>query len=383
MKLPLGGRDHAQRLYRIVEAIIAQRCADAERCVAHLFDAIRDDEDPAAVTYSVFGAALARRLSPETAEQANLYLRRFEVPQIRLFNLLAHEVPQVGLTTIIANRCIAKALAEQSEHTIIDIGIGTGRQMTSLLHLMAAQGCLPRRVTMIGIEPSARSLAQAEDNVRSAARELGVELDFHPVCRSVERLDDEDWASLGELCRTRPAINGSFAFHHIADVDGRDVRNDVFLRLRTLNPLALVLSEPNVHHLEPDFGLRFANCWHHFRATFEVIDALPIKEQQDKDALKACFFGREIADILGTPEHMRSERHESSASWLRRLAETGFVPCLDVQLPPPGPVIRATARNGYATLDYDHEPLVAVLAAAPANDRFDALGALARATGTP
>lgn len=349
----------------VVELIAAGQPAKAAPLLPDLFAAIREDDDPAAVGDYVFGAALARRVCAETADEANLYLRRFEVPQIRLFNLLAHEVPQVGLTTTIANRAIAKALTGQRHATIIDVGIGTGRQITALLALMEDDGCLPERLTVIGIEPSDPSLQQAGAALREAARALGITLELHPVCTAVERLEPRDWARIADLCVTRPVINGSFSFHHIADVAGRDVRNDVLRRLRSLRPLALVLCEPDVHHLEPSFARRFASCWTHFRATFEVIDALPIPRQQDKDALKTAFFGREIADILGNPEGKRSERHESTASWLERLRATGFQPNLDVELPASGPVIEVTRRPGYATLDYLGTPLVAVLAAAP------------------
>lgn len=52
----------------------------------------------------------------------------------------------------------------------------------------------------------------------------------------IEHLDQNDWAALARYCPTRPIINGSFAFHHISDIDGRDVRDDVFLHLRSRNP---------------------------------------------------------------------------------------------------------------------------------------------------
>ena len=98
------------------------------RATSHsLLEAVRRDDDPRAVGYYVFGAALARRLSKDAAEEANLYLNRFDVPQIHLFNLLAHEVPQVGLTTVIANRCIAGAIEGSAHPTVIDVGIGTAQ----------------------------------------------------------------------------------------------------------------------------------------------------------------------------------------------------------------------------------------------------------------
>ncbi len=372
------GVSHADRLGRVVEAIASNNTAGAEAHVAELFAAIGDQVAPESVGYYVFGAALARRLSPAVAEQANLYLSQFDVPQIRLFDLLATQVPQVALTTVIANRCIARALRGSSHATLIDVGIGTGRQITSLLTLLHDEGQLPERLTLIGIEPAEWCIAVAQQNVSELAAKLGVELDFHAFSSPIEHLDQQAWAALARLCPTRPVINGSFAFHHISDIDGRDVRDDVFLRLRSLDPVALVLSEPDVNHHEPDFSRRFTNSWRHFETTFRVIDGLPIT-QVDKDALKVNFFGREIADILGNPEGTRSERHETSASWLRRLRATGFEPELEVDLPASGLVIGVAARGDHATLEYRGESLVAVLASKAAKGPFDIEGALARA----
>lgn len=355
---------HAERLTDIVEALAVNDTTTAGRLIPALFQAIRDDEDPPAVGYAVFGAALARRLSGSADDEANLYLTRFDVPQIDLFNLLALEVPQVKLTTIIANRCIMQAISNHAHATIIDIGIGTGRQMVELLEVISAEGTLPQTLTLIGIEPSDSSLDLARENIQNVEQKLGIAIDFHPICSVVERLTPDDWDDLAARCATRPVINGSFALHHISDVDDRDVRDDVFARLRALEPLTFVLAEPNVHHVEPDFARRFANCWRHFGATFQVIDELAIA-QRDKDALKVCFFGREIADILGNAEDSRSERHERTSSWLARLKHAGFEPCLDIELPPSDSVIDVTRRCGYATLDYRDLPLIAVIAATP------------------
>ncbi len=370
---------HADRLDHIAETIAGGANDQAERQLKELLADVERDRDPAAVGYYVFGAALARRLSRGAAEEANLYLNRFDVPQIHLFNLLAGEVPQVALTTVIANRRLASAIAGREHPVLIDVGIGTGRQMTGLLEQLAKTGALPKRITLVGIEPSDWSLDLAEANLRRAAESLGVELAFHRVCNVAEGLTRDDWGRLAELSHSRPAINASFALHHIADVDGRDVRDDVLLRLRSLDPCVLVLSEPNVHHLERDFLRRFRHCTHHFGITFAVIDELPI-DQRDKDALKVCFFGREIADILGNAEESRSERHESTASWLARLSAAGFAPSMDVELPPSSAVIGVTRRDGYVTLDAGDEPLVAVMGAAPTDGACDVAGALARAS---
>ncbi len=324
---PVRGRTTFQRLVMALHAVAALIDAQDDGAQAGLDDLLAQLQahpDPRCTGLVVFASALAQRLQGRAREQANLYLRRFEVPQIELFNLLGRHVPMVGLATRIANDALAQAMAGHVHPTVIDVGIGTGRQLASLMTGLAAAWLLPRQLTVVGIEPAADALDQARASLQATAAALGVELHFHGFACAAEALTDGDWQAIGAACSARPAINAAFALHHIADdAQGRDQRQAVLRRLQQLDPQCLVLTEPDVDHLEPRFLQRFRNCFAHFGAVFAALDALTM-DQADRDALKVGFFGREIADILGSAEHQRSERHESALAWMQRLADSGF-----------------------------------------------------------
>ena len=318
----------AQALHGVAGLIQAQDL-HAEAALGRLLAQLKAHPDPRCTGLVVFASALAQRLRGKTSDEANLYLRRFEVPQIQLFNLLGRHVPMAGLATRIANDALAQAMAGQPHPTLIDFGIGTGRQINVLLGELAAAGHLPRQLTVVGVEPAAEALEQARSTLQATALDLGIELHFLGFACSVEALTEAHWQALAEACSDRPVVNAAFALHHIADdAAGQGQRRAVLSRLHGLNPRCLVLSEPDVDHLEPRFLQRFRNCFAHFGAVFAVLDNLPLS-QADRDALKVGFFGREIADILGTDEGQRSERHESAAAWMQHLALTGF----DLQAP--------------------------------------------------
>lgn len=309
-----------------VAARVGADDALARPALRALIGQLQSHPDPRCTGLLVFASAMARRLACDTLDQANLYLRQFEVPQIQLFNLLGRHLPMAALATRVANDAIAHAIAGQAHPVLVDVGIGTGRQVISLLGDLAAAGRLPARLTVIGIEPSVTALSEARAALSALAAGLGVELDFQAHACAAEALTDADWRDMARVCSvaSRPVINAAFALHHIADdAQGREQRNAVLHRLRALDPLCLVLGEPDVDHMEPVFLQRFRNCYAHFSAVFGVIDDLPVS-QAERDALKVGFFGREIDDILSTPEAQRSERHESAASWFQRLAATGF-----------------------------------------------------------
>ena len=337
----------------------------ADAALQRLLATLQGHPDPRCTGLAVFASALAQRLDSAACAVANLYLRRFEVPQIELFNLLGRHVPLAGMATRIANDSMAQAIAGQAHPTLIDVGIGTGRQIVLLLADLASAGRLPQALTVIGIEPSASALDEARRSLESGAARLGVALHFHGIAASVEALGDADWQAIAAACSTRPVINASFALHHIADdAGGGELRSAVLSRLHRLDPRCFVLSEPDVDHVEPRFLQRFRNCHAHFSAVFRVLDALPLA-QGDRDALKVGFFGREIHDILGTPEPLRSERHEAAAAWLRRLRATGFSLRADMPLPASGHASVTAARRGdRVAIQAGDESVVSVFVAA-------------------
>ena len=354
-----------EELHAVARRVQAQD-AGAEPALRRLMLALSEHSDPRCVGLYVFAAGMARRLAGEVVEQANLYLTRFEMPQIHLFNLLGRAVPFVGLATQLANQALMDGIAGQSRPTVIDVGIGTGRQIGVLLESLASAGRLPRLLTVVGIEPSAWALNEARQHIEQTAQRLGAEVSFVGIEASAETLGAGDWQRIREACTSRPVVNASFALHHIADQEGGgDQRDKVLRHLRALNPALLVLAEPDVDHLERGFYRRFSNCMAHFGAVFRTLDQLPL-DQADRDALKVGFFGREIADILGSPEALRSERHESAAQWLRRLDSAGFEPGVEAAVPaaPAGPV-RIGRHQGHLSIDAVDEPVVAIFTARP------------------
>lgn len=362
-----GYDDLARALHDVARRIDAGN-PGADAALRNLLARLDGHADARALGLYVFAAGLARRLSGQAVAEANLYLGRFEVPQIHLFNLLGRAVPFVGLATRLCNESILQAMAGVQRPTLIDVGIGTGRQACLLLETMAATGRLPVRLTVIGIEPSDWALDEARRNIETTAERLGADVSFFGVVNSAEQLADADWRRIAQACTARPVVNASFALHHIADdADGHDRRDAVLAHLRALDPALLVLAEPDVDHRERGFYARFTNCLAHFGAVFRTLDRLPLA-QADRDALKVGFFGREIADILGNPEELRSERHESSASWARRLQAAGFGLLVaagqtDEQAVPG--VVAVREREGRLSVDAQDEPVVAIFTAVP------------------
>ena len=349
-------------LASVVDETLAGRTGNARRLLSELVERHLDADGSDDLQYYIFASALSKRLASDKAAEINLYLRQFERSQISLFNLLAQRLPTVQLAGPLANEVLANYIGGHDEVTLLDVGIGSGRQEVGLLYLLATQRRLPRKLNVIAIEPDAGSLLEAGESLAEAARTLGMELEFHPVHKVVEELDEADWRFFGSFGAPMVVLS-AFAVHHVRSAAGANARDALFRRLRALHPDAVVLCEPSSNHDSPSLRERFEASWHHFGLTFRIIDGLEIGEVE-KGAMK-MFFAREIEDILANAEESRCERHEPVNAWVRRLREAGFTPCTDFGMvggPTQGPV-RVAVRNGYLGLDYADETLVAIVCA--------------------
>ena len=364
------GRPTYERLTAVLQTADAGRHGDACASLGALLDEQVDRNSAADLDDVIFTSAVSRRLTGAVPATVNLYLRQYERPQISLFNLLARHLPTVSLAGRIANELVCQFVAGLDEVTLLDVGIGTAQQEVALLHKLARRGALPRRLTFVAVEPSADSLHTAERALLAAGAQLGVEVVVRPVLAVAERLTDADWVRIGGEGAPLVVLS-SFAAHHVrnevrADGVSACARDALFARLRALEPLALVLCEPNADHHTPSFRRRFDSCWNHFGLTFDLIGRLDVATEE-KAAMK-MFFAREIEDILANAEESRCERHEPVEVWADRLERTGFTlhERLDFVRGYADPLVRVSAQRGYVGLDHQDETLVAVLCATAA-----------------
>ncbi len=286
----------------------------------------------------------------------NIYLKHYEIPQIQLFNILIDKFPFVKFSQQITNNLIIELIQNEEEVCIMDIGVGQGTQM---LHIIELARQLPhlRKLTIIGIEPSQDALNIAESNILACASNVPFKLDFKAICAYAEHLD---FHQLGQLSG-KLVVNASLALHHIQSAQLRD---ETIARIKSLNPIACILIEPNSDHCEPRLSVRLQNCFKHFHSLFKVIDKLDILPEE-KGALKQ-FFGREIEDILSKPESERFEKHEPATNWIKRLCDNGFHIKNDFL---PAPIVTQTGvricheKEGYLGFTVDAETALAVICA--------------------
>ena len=179
-------------------------------------------------------------------------------------------------------------------------------------------------------------------------------------------MSDNDFKQIKKLGKGNLLINSAFSMHHIAHpLNDTEFRTEVFRRIKDLDPLLFTLAEPNSDHDVENISKRLYNCWNHFGTVFNLIDHSTL-EPEHKFLVKNTFFGREIRDMFGVSDYVRSERHESIESWLMRFIRSGYEPYkfkeISTSLPED---CNVNIMDGTTTLGYKGMDLIGIFAYKP------------------
>ncbi len=289
---------------------------EVEMLLDHCLEDIGNDSEKFLSTLMI---KALRHLIGDSENDEHIYLKKYEITQIELFNVLIKEFPFVKWGHELSNTLIFNKLKNSKKAVIIDVGIGQGIQVQSLLEKLDETRNL-KEVVVIGIEPFSDAIEAAGELLDSIAEEVSYKLEFVPLNIFMQDMNPKELQEIVGRYEGDIIINASLSLHHIQTLEERI---NVITALRSLNPVGIVLIEPNIDHFEPDFNRRFQNCFQHFYHIFQVIDNLPV-ELKSKNGLK-LFFGREIEDIIGKLNEERYEKHEPAFRWIEKLNSCGFI----------------------------------------------------------
>lgn len=357
-------------LYEDRYKLILAACQDIRRrreqvaksvIASQLLDELDVDVPSDALLSHIVAESLLRRIDRNLLSGRNLYLQSETRAQIDLFSLLQRAIPAVPQGYAIANQYLASAMRPFKRPALLEIGIGKGGQVVSLLRALARDPGEIERVRIIALDPNRTVLTEALAAIDEIRPELPFAIELYPLVKLIEVCEDADYAGFEELAEGSLSINAAYTLHHTAHRDA-EMRTRLLRSLRGLKPRAFTLVEPSSDHDTEHLTRRMHHCWQHFSSVFELVDRSDASPDE-KFAIKEGFFGREVRDILGTSDAFRCERHETLESWLLRLKKAGFLPhaSIDIEVDLPE-YCRATHSSGLVRLSYKGVPIIAVFA---------------------
>jgi hypothetical protein len=350
---------------KVLQALGTHDLERARHALTELSSALDSQaEGPEHIQTSFFVKALEKRLSGNVDIEENLYLLPDQGQQIQMFNFMAQKFPVVRFAQELVNQQYLEVLNGQPDVTLWDIGIGNGQQMVRLIESLIRLGQPPRTLEVLGLDPSAASLTQAEQALATLCEQAGIRFQFDGFAKTVESLDAADWEKIERILRPKQGrwvANASFALHHIAPVAER---TRFFAKLRALKPVLFCLIEPYADFLEPALKTRFKNAWHHYGLAFWAIDQIDAP-LENRNLLKSVFFGREIIDVIAR-DTGRIEQFETGEMWAQRLRDSQFLSTsltVNESVIPGFESIRIQPYETYTGLMAQEHPVISILRA--------------------
>lgn len=306
-------------------------------------------------------------LSGENRAADHIYLSGLQNKdkQINVFDLVLRNVDSVRVATGTAFNMMRDFYSQgQRSLTHFNIGIGKGHFEVQLIRALAeGEKALPSYIKIIGLDIDEYSLREAGENIaRAAAVYLpdSVKVEYASICAFAEKVPEEQWEEIRGHGTDSLGVISAFTLHHLP---GSEDRKKVLQKVADCHAGVFLQIEPDVNHFTPELPDRLGNCWRHFGTLFKLIDRKGL-EKAEADALKYLFFKREIDDILGNEEGLRSEKHEEATAWTDRCREAGFH-LIDIpyQVSEEVPGFNYHYGQGYIRMTYDGVPMVAVIMA--------------------
>ncbi|MEY3432653.1 MAG: hypothetical protein RL131_589, partial [Bacteroidota bacterium] len=156
-----------------------------------------------------------------TAPVQNTYLKDFEIPQIKLFDILANHFPLVVESQNLAHACLLKEAKDRSHLCIIDLGIGRSVQILRLLKLLHEVPSIAK-VTLIGVDIMQEALRHSAQVLESEKTKLNFAFDFHLIQSAVEKIDFNEILNRLPQDRDFTYINSSLTLHHVQHAEERN-----------------------------------------------------------------------------------------------------------------------------------------------------------------
>lgn len=332
---------------------------EIETLLDYCLDGMHNDSEKLLATIMI--NSLRKHIVTDNTED-HIYLKKYEITQIELFRILIEQFQFVKYSHRIANQIICDKIGGNLQAVILDVGMGQGVQLQNLVKMLDSHSNL-KKLTIIGIEPFKDALDQATSIFNNLNESAFFEIEFIAWEAFIQDIEKQELCNRLDCYKGELIINSSLALHHIQTIAERE---NTLKNLHALDPLAMVIIEPNSDHFSPDLNIRFENCYRHFHHIFQVIDKLDIS-QKERNGLK-MFFGREIEDIIAKPEELRFERHEPASHWSQRLKQCGFSLNTNIsfKLPHIDDITLDIIDESYLGFTFKDETILSVFHAEPA-----------------
>lgn len=205
-------------------------------------------------------------------------------------------------------------------YTIIELGIGTAKQMVRILSWIPDTWPWVKSVRIIGVEPYDHLAQIADKTLRNAATTSHLTVEYCLLNSFAQDLTSDFLGTM--LQGQRPeVVNACMSIHHM----DRENKLGLLQVIRSLNPALFVVADVDSDHesnLAPLSLPLIANVMSLYENTLSLL----MEEQPDEETAKLyrgfCFY--DACNILVEAGDKRIEFHTTAENWKHYLKTRGF-----------------------------------------------------------
>ncbi|WCJ23328.1 Protein SCARECROW 2 [Euphorbia peplus] len=300
--------DHARMLLNRCDELSSRTGNAVERVVYYFSKALRERID--------------RKTHKTTTKQQLLDIHEAIMAPSPNLMAIYQQVPFPQIAHCAGIQAVIENVTRAKKIHVIDLGIRIGVQWTCLMQALVSESVRPLKllkITAIGTTMK-QSIEDTGKRLTSFADSIGLPFSFKIVMVSDMLELREDLFEL-ETNET-VVVYGAYLLKSLIRVPDR---LDYMMKvIKILKPSIMVVAEPEVNSISPQFGSRFVEIIFYFCAHFDCLE-LCMKDDPNRVDIESLYLGEAIRNILATDGEERNVRHVKLDVWRAFFARFGMV----------------------------------------------------------
>ncbi|MGE4234121.1 MAG: GRAS family protein [Bacteriovoracia bacterium] len=218
----------------------------------------------------------------------------------------------------VVNNTIAAHPPSNSTFTMVDLGLGTGAQVESIIKWIPEKWPHVKRAIFVGVEPSQELAEIAKARIEKAISDSPLTIKLIVIPKKAQDLD----ADFSNRFPPFNIVNATASIHHM----DKEAKVKLLKTVRSWDLERLIITDADSDHDSdiPDLSYRLvANVTSFYDAVLNYMVSQDPNPEHRRDYEGFCFY--DARNIVLETGSRRIEYHTTAKKWLRYLNDAGFL----------------------------------------------------------
>lgn len=248
---------------------------------------------------------------------------------IKAYQTYVTACPFARMSTIFANKTIARHTREADKIHIIDFGILYGYQWPCIIQGISLRPGGPPLLKITGIDfpqpgfKPAERVEQTGRRLMNYCKRFNVPFEYNAIAKKWDDIRVDDLKiERDEML----VVNCLYRLRHLPDesAGGNSPRDAALELIKKIKPYLFVHGVVNGTYNASFYTTRFREVLYHYSSLFDMLEATIPREDHDRLMYEREVFGRDVMNVVACEGSERVERPETYKQWQVRNQRAGF-----------------------------------------------------------